>query len=423
MKNVDSNYDVVIAGGGMVGASLALRLAKLGGETLRILLVESFPLPDPASSVLSYSPSFDSRATALSYSSKLIYQKMGVWTELARHACPISRIHVSDRGRFGSTLLNAEDYGWDALGHVVENAWLGRVLIDQLHTQSSVEMLSPMSVSSVAPSHGVDLTVSNGDFEQQIHCQLLVVADGANSRLRSELGMDTQTTEYRQSALIANIGLAQSHGGMAFERFTSTGPIAMLPLPPDAQRQHRAALVWTVPGDAQEELLALPDAEFLQRLQSQFGYRLGRLVRVGERGSYPLSLVRAREQVRSGVVVMGNAAHSLHPVAGQGYNLALRDVEALCRVLGAGIDNGCDIGSLEVLGRYATQQNLDQERTIGFSDRITGVFSHPDPVVGVARDLGLVLLDIMPDLKQRFVSYAAGTAGFPSYGERDRETG
>jgi len=411
-----TSYDVVIAGGGMVGVSLALCLQRQLPTTTRVLLVENFPLPERDVAFQDkYSPSFDARSTALSYSSCLIYRELGIWDQLQSHACAISTVHVSEQGRFGSTLMRAQDYAWPALGYVVENTWLGNVLVQALH-DTDVETLSPARVTAVQAADRVALELADG---QRIDAGLLVVADGANSSLRQLLGVEVEEADYRQHALIANIGHALPHRGCAYERFTPAGPLAMLPLPADDAdsnaANHRCALVWSLPAEEAEALKACAEAEFLTRLQEQFGYRLGRLQRVGDRHSYPLSMVASLEQVRSGLVIMGNAAHSLHPVAGQGFNLALRDVARLGAVLQDALAAGRGIGDLAVLESYVQQQTGDQERTISFSDSLPGLFMHRDPALSLLRDVGLFALDLSPALKREFVRHTSGVAASKEY--------
>lgn len=395
----------------MVGASLALQLAaELPAET-SICLVEGFPFPRPLPGHRpDYHPAFDARSTALSYSTRLIYERLGLWDELARWLCPIESIHVSSRGRFGSTLMRASDHGWAALGYVVENAWLGNALIQALYRQDRVELLSPCKVVEAVPGPDHVALRLSGEGPAELAAGLLVVADGAGSGLRESLGVRVQEKPYRQHAVVANVSTAQPHKGCAYERFTRWGPVAMLPLLGVEGAGNRSALVWTVSPDEAAELQDCPAPQFLEALQERFGYRLGRLREVGERHAYPLSLVQCPEQVRQGVVVMGNAAHALHPVAGQGFNLALRDVDELSRVLREACAAGESPGSLPVLQRYERRQRSDQRRTIEFSDRLPALFMQSDPVVGVARDLALSGLDIMPSLKQGFVRYAAGVA-------------
>jgi 2-octaprenyl-6-methoxyphenol hydroxylase len=408
---VKDSRDIVIAGGGMVGASLALQLAAVLPEQVSICLVEGFALPAPlATGRPEYHPSFDARSTALSYSSRLIYEKLHFWDKLEQWLCPIDSIHVSSRGRFGSSLLRAGDYAWSALGYVVENAWLGNALIQALYRQDRVEILSPAKVVAAEPQgRGMRLQLEDTTLSV-IDTALLLVADGATSGLREQLGVNVQEKPYRQHALIANVAFAQPHAGCAYERFTDQGPLALLPLLASNPGENRSALVWTLsPGQA-EHLQACPADEFLQALQDRFGYRLGRMLQVGERHCYPLSLIQSSEQVRQGVVVMGNAAHALHPVAGQGFNLALRDVAELAAVVARGVSEGQSPGDLALLQRYIKRQQPDQDRTIEFSDRLPSLFMHSDPVLGLARDLALSGLDILPPLKRIFVRHAAGVA-------------
>lgn len=392
----------------MVGISLALQLGAVLPERYDITLVESFPVPEPtASGAAQYHPSFDARSTALSYSSKCIYAAMGVWDSIAAHVCPISDIHVSTRARFGSTLLRAMEQGWDALGYVVENAWLGNALIQALHRQGRVQLLSPEKVLGAEPGEAQLRLRMEGD-EQALACDLLIVADGASSALRASLGVGVQEKPYHQHALIANIASAQPHAGRAFERFTDEGPLALLPLIDGPGGEQRSALVWTLPPARAQALLDASDAQFLEALQARFGYRLGRLQQVGERSSYPLSLVEASEQVRRQVVIMGNAAHALHPVAGQGFNLALRDIAQLSRVLNAAVAANQPLGELAVLQRYVQRQRSDQARTIAFSDRVPALFMQTDPLLGLGRDLALAGMDVWPSLRRAFTRQAAG---------------
>lgn len=403
-------FDVVIAGGGMAGVSLALQLGAVLPAQTSILLVESIPVPPPPEGQTpAYHPAFDARSTALSYSSRLIYEQIQVWDELCQWLCAIESIHVSTRGRFGSTLLRAADHGWPALGYVVENTWMGNTLVQHLHHRGRVEVRSPAKVvGASAVGAGVSLQLEGASAA--ITTGLLLVADGASSGLREQLGVAVREKHYQQHALVANIAFAQPHRGCAYERFTDEGPLALLPLLSAREGEHRGALVWTMPPERARQLLQCPEAEFLQTLQQRFGYRLGRMLQVGARHEYPLALVESSEQVRQGIVVMGNAAHSLHPVAGQGFNLALRDIVELGRVLAQGAAAGVPLGDLALLQRYQRRQHADQQRTIGFSDRVPALFMHADPLLGLSRDLALAGLDILPGLKREFVRHAAGVA-------------
>ncbi|WP_271193846.1 2-octaprenyl-6-methoxyphenyl hydroxylase [Pseudomonas turukhanskensis] len=383
---------LAIIGGGLVGASLALALqagAKARGWS--IVLIEPFAPGD------SYQPSYDARSTALSYGTQQIYQRLGIWPKVAERAEAILHIHVSDRGRFAAARLSAEEEGVPALGYVAENAWLGHCLWQALDP-AVVSWRCPTEVVAMqAIGDGYRLTLND---ETLLDCDLAVLADGGRSGLREQLGVTVKTTAYKQSALIANISISQPHGGLAFERFTDEGPMALLPL-----SDNRSALIWTRPGDDAQRLLALNDRAFLAELQSIFGYRLGALRQVGARHVYPLSLIEAQEQVRANLVVLGNAAHSLHPIAGQGYNLALRDVQALAETLLAGPDVPGDVATLQ---QYYARQQLDQTLTVGFSDRVTRLFSNAEPLLATGRNLGLLGLDMLPPAKRWFARQAMG---------------
>lgn len=392
-----SRVDLAIIGGGLVGASLAMALqAGAKARGWRILLIEQFAPGD------SYQPSYDARSSALSFGTRQIYERLGLWQAISRRAEPIRQIHVSDRGRFGSTRLNALEEGVPALGYVVENAWLGQCLWQGLD-QQVVSWRCPAEVTAMqATDDGYRLTLND---DTTVQCDLAVLADGGRSALREQLGINLHETRYDQNALIANITPGEAHLGQAFERFTDEGPMALLPLP-----DNRCALVWTRrPADTQR-LLGLSDQAFLSELQGVFGYRLGTLKQVGARHVYPLSLVEAQEQVRSHLVVLGNAAHALHPIAGQGFNLSLRDVQALAEALLSGTGSP---GDLAVLQAYRERQRQDQNLTVGFSDQVTRLFGTPDPWVVAGRNLGLLGLDLLPPAKRWFARQAMGLGTRP----------
>ncbi|WP_210397152.1 2-octaprenyl-6-methoxyphenyl hydroxylase [Motiliproteus sediminis] len=404
-----ARYDIAIAGGGMVGASLALALAKASlTQPLRIALFEAFPLPRIDQVPLP--PSYDARSTALSYGSARLFEQLGIWAHLAGAVAAIERIEVSDRGHFGVTRLDAASEGMPALGYVVENRALGRTLLEAVAEQDNIELLCPAEVVSARmTSDGMKLRVSD-EADQLSDClaSLLVVADGGRSGLCAQLQIDQQQTPYEQCALIANLTLDRSHQGCAYERFTADGPMALLPLSDDAEGQPRAALVWSVPLEQADELCGWDDDRFLAEFQRRFGYRAGCALRIGERHSYPLSLVRAREQARRGTVVLGNAAHTLHPIAGQGFNLALRGALALADRVVAQRNAAGALDDLAMLQAYVDGQRADQRKTIGFSDLTTRLFSNARPPLVVARNLGLLGLDLIPALKQSFGRSAMG---------------
>ncbi|MGE6793596.1 2-octaprenyl-6-methoxyphenol hydroxylase /2-octaprenyl-3-methyl-6-methoxy-1,4-benzoquinol hydroxylase [Pseudomonas guineae] len=384
--------DVAIIGGGLVGASLAVALqAEAKQRGWSICLIEPFT---PG---VGYQPSYDARSTALSFGSQQIYQRLGLWSHISQRAEPIKQIHISDRGRFAAARLSADEEGVPALGYVVENAWLGECLWQALDPHV-VSWCSPAQVTRIhALADGYRLTLDDGS---ELECNLAVMAEGGRSGLREQLGIDVSTTPYGQSALIANVSPQEAHNGLAFERFTEEGPMALLPL-----ADKRCALVWTRATQEAERLMALDDVAFLVELQQAFGYRLGSLRQVGTRYLYPLALTTAKEQVRKHLVVLGNAAHSLHPIAGQGYNLSLRDTLMLAETL---VESAAPLGELATLQRYLSRQQSDQQLTVGFSDQVTRLFSTGQPLLATGRNLGLLGLDLLPPAKRWFARQAMG---------------
>jgi 2-octaprenyl-6-methoxyphenol hydroxylase len=387
-----SRFNLAIVGGGLVGASLALALqAGAKARGWKIVLIEPFAPGD------TYQPSYDARSSALSFGARQIYERLGLWQQISRRAEPILQIQVSDKGRFGAARLSSMQEGVPALGYVVENAWLGQCLWQGLD-KDVISWRVPAEVKQMRALHdGYRLTLND---ETQLDCDLAVLADGGRSSLREQLGIGVRTTPYDQSALIANITPGEAHCGQAFERFTDEGPMALLPLP-----DNRCALVWTRKPEEIKRLMALDDRSFLTELQGVFGYRLGALKQVGVRHTYPLSLIEAEEQVRSNLVVLGNAAHSLHPIAGQGFNLSLRDAASLAEAL---LASDAMPGDLPTLQAYRDRQYLDQKLTVGFSDQVTRLFGSQQPAITAGRNIGLLGLDLLPSAKGWFARQAMG---------------
>ncbi|MDA7753196.1 2-octaprenyl-6-methoxyphenyl hydroxylase [bacterium] len=402
----NSHYDIVIVGGGMVGISLALLLRAQ--QPWNILLIEAQELASSDGPVSgAYSSSFDARSTALSWSSKNIYQSIGLWPQLKKHLSAIAQIHVSDRGHVGMTRIDAGDANVDALGYVVENQWLGSVLLNQL-TKTDIQLLGSCKLETIEPlASGMRLQLQQADKDlQTIETKLLVIADGAGSTTAQQLGIQSQSTPYDQTGIIANVSLEKPHGGVAYERFTDQGPMALLPLA-DFKGRPRSALVWTQPRAMAETLMAADEQAFLEQLQLRFGYRLGHFKQLGKRVAYPLALTTATEQVRRHLVVMGNAAHSLHPVAGQGFNLSLRDAAALAN---SQAEAGDRIGDLAVLQNYQQQQAIDQRNTVLFSDSLPKLFGLSSSIVALGRNSGLLAMDLIPSLRNSFAQFGMGMA-------------
>jgi 2-octaprenyl-6-methoxyphenol hydroxylase len=394
----DTDYDVIIVGGGMVGASLAIALSA---TPLRIAVLEAVPFRSDDQ------PSYDDRAIALAYGTRRIFEGMGLWEALQSDATPIQSIHISDRGRFGFTRLDYRDAGVAALGYVAVSRAMGAALAARLRQLSTVTLLCPAVVTQVSGGgdHGV-VAMDCAGVASRLTTRLVVAADGAASQVREWFGIDTRRWDYGQTAVITNITPQRPHRHCAFERFTDSGPLALLPM-----SDNRCSVVWTVRGDQAEQMMALDEAAFLQALQARFGTRLGTFLRLGKRRAYPLQLVRAREHVRPRLALIGNAAHTLHPVAGQGFNLGLRDVAVLAEVLSDAADAGKDIGDLEVLQTYAAWRRRDHSKMIAFTDGLARFFANPLSPVRVLRNAGMLAVDLLPPLKHMLTRHTMGLAG------------
>lgn len=382
--------DVAIAGGGMVGLSLAAALADL---PLEVAVVE------PVAAEADEQPSFDARTTALSSGSRRVLEAVGVWPALAARATPIRRIHVSERGAFGTATLEAGEQGLPALGYTIENRLLGLALRERVARAKGVH-LRPGRVAGLEP--GADAVRLLTDAGEAIEARLLVAADGARSSVRDALGIGASVADYGQQAVIAHVDTTKFHAYTAYERFTATGPLALLPIV-----EGRSAVVWTLAPDAARRALALDDGAFLAELQQAFGLRLGRFTRVGRRQAYPLALTQAERLTVPRAVVLGNAAQSLHPVAGQGFNLALRDAAMLAELLA----EGGDPGAPALLARYAEWRTPDREAVVRFTDTLVRGFGLPLGPLRRARGHGLVLFDLLRPVKREFARRTMGLAG------------
>jgi len=395
---MENNYDILIAGGGMVGASLARALAGTG---LRIAVVE------PVSAAAETQPSYDDRVIALSWGSRLILQGMGCWDAMASSAEPIRHIHISDRGRFGFTRLDHRQEQVPALGYVVTARAIGAALLGGVADQANLDWLSPASIENFDnDADSVRLQLNVDGSPRQVTARLLVAADGGESAIRRALDVPMQEWTYGHTAVIANVTPSKAHDGVAYERFTDTGPLAMLPM-----SEGRCSMVWTQPDDKVAEILALDDQAFLAGLQERFGYRLGRLAKVGKRAAYPLRLLRVKEMVRPRVAIIGNAAHTLHPVSGQGFNLGLRDVAWLAELLAKAAASDVDPGAPAVLDAYASGRAPDQSRVALVTDLLARLFVNPLQPIKTARGCGLVTLDLMPGIKREVARQFMGTRG------------
>ena len=403
-QTLAAQYDVVVVGGGLVGASFAMNLAQQTKDSgYSILVVEAVD-----SKNFDQQPSFDSRSTALSFGSRQIFETMKLWSAIAPLVEPIVEIQVSDRGHFGRTTLNSAEQGVEALGYVIENRELGGVLSEAMQASSGVSLLAPAKITQIKPCQsGMELTVARDEQLTRLSAKLVVLADGGRSSICKSLGIDQTQTDYGQHAIITNVAFEKPHAGVAFERFTESGPLAVLPLA-DFQGSNRGSLVWTVSEPSREELLSCDEEIFRSRLTQYFGERLGRILQIGQRVAYPLSLTLAREQIRPGLVLLGNVAHTLHPVAGQGLNLALRDSAALVRQLVSAKAQGVSPGEMKILQAYLELQNQDQSESVLFTDQTVKLFSNDQWAQRAIRKLGLLGLELVPSVRSRFAQSAMG---------------
>lgn len=382
----DKHIDILIIGGGLTGATLMLALRNLGYSTL---LIEAKPFSDKVN------PDFDARSIALSPASRRILSMLGVWDVLKAYATPINMIHVSDQYRFGASRLQGDAH--NPLGYVVEMQYINRALHQLL---AKDHLMAPATLKELDLTSNL-ATVSTESGDIHIEAQLIVAADGAESSVRKLCALPMKSKSYGQHAVIANIGLIKPHEHRAFERFTVHGPLALLPM-----QDNRMSLVWAMTPEQAGKLMALNDGDFLKELQQAFGYRLGRFAKAGNRFSYPLKQVLMPQQAQWPVVFVGNAAHTLHPVAGQGFNLGIRDVATLAQCIAEyGLNS-------DMLDEYLKLRRHDQQIITGFTDGLIQLFTSRLPGVGLIRDIGLIALDNFPPLKNLLARYARGFGGF-----------
>lgn len=393
-------FDIAVIGGGMVGASLALAAAAAGR---RIVLIEGMS-PDSRTH-----HSFDERTTALGNASRRILEALDVWAGVAEQCGLIRAIHVSDAGRLAFARLVARQQGIEAFGFVVPNRVLGTALWEQIRRTPAISVRMPATVASVSSdAAGVTVTLAAHSDGQDaggstvLRARLAVAADGAHSAVRRDAGITATESDYGQVAIVANVATDAPHDGTAYERFTAAGPLALLPL-----RDGSYTVVWARAPEAAAATLAAGDDAFLGLLQQHFGWRVGKFMRAGRRASYPLKLTCADAAVAQRTVLIGNAAQSLHPVAGQGFNLALRDVAALAEL----VAQGGDPGEAAVLERYAQGRALDRRGVTRFTDGLIRVFGDSRAPVRMARDAGLLLFDLLPPAKSALARVSLGFGG------------
>ena len=388
---MSGSFDIAIVGGGMVGASLAAALANLEVTTA---LIEAVP-HDAASQ-----PSFDERTTALSNGSRRILETLGVWPAVAREATPIAKVHVSDQGHFGFARIDAAEQGLASLGHVVPNRALGAALWAALSARTDVRVFCPARVDRVeVRKDSVELDLA----QTSIDARLVVAADGADSAVRRAFGVEADVRDYHQTAVITTVLPARFHDHVAYERFTASGPLALLPL-----SDGRCSLVLTLTRAMAEAAMRWTDEEFLAEVQRRFGFRLGRFLKVGRRAAYPLALSRARATSAGRCAIVGNAAQGLHPVAGMGFNLGLRDAASLAELVA---EHRSDLGGAAFASAYDAWRAADRREIIGFTDGLIRLFGAPWGPVRHLRNLGLLAFDLLPPAKAALSSLSTGGGG------------
>lgn len=392
-------HDVVIVGGGLIGASLACALQPTG---LDVALIEAVAFDSMTQ------PSHDEKMLSLAPASQHILEGLGVWASIASHGvAPIERVHISDRGHWGKTRLSASEFNVPALGYVVAARVIGLTLVQTLTSGRAATVYCPARVTAIEPNaDGVAVSVDTEDSTVNLGARLVVLADGGGSRGREMLGIRATVKDYRQTAILCTVVTEKPLAGTAFERFTDSGPLAMLPT-----ATGRRAVVWTAAEQQVEEILGYPDTEFLERLQYRFGDWLGRLAAPSRRRSYPLKLVRVPNPVSRRSVAIGNAAHTLHPVAGQGFNLGLRDVAVLAEVLATSWADGRDVGGAQVLRRYRDWRRRDIGTTTRFTDGLIGIFANQHVPLVAGRNAALVTLNRISPAKRLLAQRTMGLSG------------
>lgn len=395
---------VIIVGGGMVGLSLSLMLAK---ANIAVKLLEAVKYPNyDDQNVAPYHSSFDARNTALSRRSVQIYQKLGLWDALQQHATPILQVHITEQGSFGKARLIAEQEKVESFGQVIENAWLGRVLLTQVRQQPLIELIDGVQVTALTQdAEQVHIEAQRGEEILKLESKLLIAADGRDSFCRQAIGVDVDVHDYDQVAIVTTVQTSKPHEQVGFERFSALGPLALLPLP----GEYRRSVVWPVKKGTESEWLGDEnDQHFLSALQQTYGDRAGKFEKTGRRFSYPLSQVLAHKQAVGRVILMGNAAHTIHPVAGQGFNLCLRDADVLVRYLVNQLTSSDDIGNPDNLLAYEQARLSDQQRVIKFCDTVVRGFSNQNPLLKLIRNTGLIAFDVIPGVKPLVANYAMG---------------
>jgi 2-octaprenyl-6-methoxyphenol hydroxylase len=398
MTSENQHYDVVIVGSGLVGASLAI---ALNGAGWSVALVEAVSIK------AARQPSYDERNLALARASVNALGALGVWSFIGTTATSIKRIHITRRGEFGAVRLTAAEHDVADFGAVIPARELGNALLARLQECTTLVRICPASVTAIETNaECIELQIQTADGTRRLAARLLVGADGSDSLVRKALGIAVDHHDYAQTAFVSTLTPERPMDGCAYERFTDSGPVALLPL-----SERRAGLVLTVPSEQASVIAALDDTHFLDLVQQRFGYRLGRLARIGERVHYPLRRTRAQSLTASRTVLIGNAAQSVHPIGAQGFNLGLRDALTLAELLIAARRDDADPGAATLLAQYAVRREPDRSGVIAFSDGLVRFFGNEFLPLRILRSLGMLALDRIAPLKQILALRGMGFRG------------
>ena len=395
MKTPD--YDIIIVGGGMAGATFACSLAHTG---LSIALIEA--VAPPKRGKRNKQPGYDDRTVALGHGSWRILHALGVAEGIeAGGVTPIEHIHISEKGGFGIARMESEEERVAALGYVVENRVIGNSLWRQLDAAQNIEVITPATVTDA--TNYLNQVVVNLEDGRELSAKLLVIADGGRSAAREKAGFEIIRKPYGQTAIVANITAEHGHDNTAWERFTGDGAVALLPM-----TEQRYSLVWSVPGKRVDYLMQLPDEAFLRELQSAFGHRCGRFIKAGKRAAYPLALEQAHTPAHGRTALIGNASWSMHPVAGQGFNRGLRDVGALAELVNEAALCDGDVGNAALLRAYIKRRAADDRIMTRYTDTLVKTFTSPFPPLKLARNLGLAGVSALPCLRHSLATLSMG---------------
>lgn len=389
---------IVIVGGGLAGLLLGYVVAAACRESVSVTLIER-ALPETPEA------SLDTRATAISRESKALLESWELWQEVSAGAQPIEDIHVSRSARFGSATLRDPLQDLEPMGWVIENSVLQQTLISSGAVQGVTLLEGAEVVEFSATGDRPVLTLDTGDA---LAADLVVIADGAHSSLRSALGIGAVHHSPSQFAIAVNCETEAGANGVAYERFTPEGPLALLPIPNTSSTRARYNVIWCAHKERQMELLALSDDDFIEALQAEFGWRAGKIERVGRRTGWPLGRVAARELVRSRCVLLGNSAHTLHPVAGQGFNLSLRDVERLATLISSEVESPTPFDSVERLSVFADMSRGDHEQTIGATSLLAEMLDSPSMLIDSVASVALSALDLSNGIKRGVAQFGMG---------------